>query len=133
MAPSNGKRRSQPRSFTGDEAQFLADRVRDDQYVGKEDRRIERKALQRLQGHLGRGLGIIGHVQETALRRSKGAIFGKIAAGLTHQPQRRRVAPLAAQDGEHGLVDPIGRYAGQISEGRGHPFFLPYIFRFKDR
>ena len=55
------------------------------------------KALERLERDLGRGVAVIDEVEKAALGSArKLAIFGKVAPGLAHHPDRRRIAPLAA-------------------------------------
>ena len=62
------------------------------------------KRFKRLQGDLGRGVAVIDQIEETALVGPQRAIFGQIAPGLAHHPDRRRIAPLALEDGQQGLV-----------------------------
>ena len=122
-----GQRRRQARALAGDEAQILADRVGDDEDVGKQDRAVEGEAAERLERDLGRGLGIVDQVEEAALARPQRAIFGQIAPGLAHQPDRRRIAPLAAEDGEQGLVGGVGCEGSDRARARP-PSILPYIY-----
>src|SRR3546814_7979098 len=63
------------------EPQMLAERVRDDENVGKEDRAVETEAPDRLQGHFGRRLGIVAQLEEPALGLAQRTIFGQIASG----------------------------------------------------
>src|SRR5207245_10814074 len=63
--------------------------------------RIERKARDRLQGHLAREFGRLAQIDEAAGARARGAIFGQIAPGLAHDPHRRCIdgfAPECAQE-----------------------------------
>ena len=61
------QRRRKPRPFARLEAQVLAERVRHDQDVGEQDRAVEAEAADRLEGDLGRGLGIVDELEEAAL------------------------------------------------------------------
>ncbi len=85
------QRRGQARPLASDESQVLTECKRNDQDVAEQDRGIElRKAAKRLERDLRRRLAVIDEVEEAALLRPQGAIFGQIAPGLTHQPHRRR-------------------------------------------
>ncbi len=72
------------------EPDFLAERVGDHQDVGKDDRRIEPEAPDRLQGHLDRLVRRVAEFEKRLGRRADGAILRQIAPGLPHQPDRRR-------------------------------------------
>ena len=82
-------------AFAGKEGEILTHRVRDDQDVRKQDRTIEAKAAQRLEGDLGSGGRIVDQRKETALAFPQRAVLRQIAPGLTHQPHRTaaRVGP----------------------------------------
>ena len=92
--------------------------------VGEQDRRIHLEAAQRLQRHLGGQFRRAAHGQEIVAAADL-AVFGQVAAGLPHDPQRRaidRLAPAGAQKtivhatasrraplhGVNGLVDHRG-------------------------
>ena len=93
----------------------------------------KREAPERLQRDLGRGVGIVDQVEEAALVGPQRAIFGQVAPGLAHQPHRRRIAPLAAQHGEQGLVGVGGDGAGGRSGEEATLYLLLiYIIRLKD-
>ena len=80
----------EPRPLALDEADLLAERVRDHEDVGEQDRGVEIEAPDRLERDLGRGFGRIAEIEEAARLGAKLAIFGKIASRLPHQPDRRR-------------------------------------------
>ena len=63
----------------------------DGQDVGEQDRRIEREPVQRLQGDLARELRGAAQRKEAAGARPRRPIFGEIATGLAHEPDRRTV------------------------------------------
>ena len=65
-----GADRLEPRPLALDESHFLAKRIGHDQDVGKQDRRVETEAPDRLQRHLGRQLGRVAQIEE-ALRPSR--------------------------------------------------------------
>jgi hypothetical protein len=92
----------EPRSFAGLEPQILADRMRDDEDVGKQDRAVESEAGDRLQRHLGRRRAVMDELQEAALVGPECTIFGEIASRLAHQPNRRGIATLPVQHREQG-------------------------------
>jgi len=97
------KRRGEARSLPCLEPQILPQRVRDDEDVGKKDRAVETETPDRLQRHFGRRLGIVAKLEETALGFPQRAIFGQIASGLAHQPQRGPVLPRPAQRCQQAL------------------------------
>ena len=83
--------RLETRPLAGLETDGLTERMGDDENVAEQDRRVEAETPDRLQGRLER--------RDRASRRSRGrsppwrkpcAIFGEIAPGLAHQPDRRR-------------------------------------------
>src|SRR5205085_884596 len=67
--------RIEPWSFTGFETDCLAQRVRDDQDVRKQDGGIEAEAPDRLQRRLDRKLRRVAELQEALGRRPDGPIF----------------------------------------------------------
>ena len=100
-----GQDRGQARPLARHEAQILPQRVRDDQDVGKQDRPVEAETPDRLQRHLGGGRAVIDQIEEAALFRPQCPIFGKIAAGLAHQPDGGRITAFPAQHGEQWFID----------------------------
>ena len=105
--------RREPRAFARLERHLAAERVRHDQNVGKENRGVEAKAPDRLQGHFGRPFGREAQVEEASRFRAQRAIFGQIAPGLAHEPHRRCGLAAAGEDVEDRL------YVGQrdVPEG----------------
>ena len=79
-------------------------RVGNGENVGKQDRSIQIEACQRLQCDFAGHFRMLGHAQETAGARARGAVFGQIAARLPHQPDRRAVHRLAAQGAQQAIV-----------------------------
>ena len=69
----------------------LAERMRNHQDVGEQDRRVEPEAPDRLQRHLGGELRRETQIEETAGLLAHRPILRQIAAGLPHQPDRRRL------------------------------------------
>ena len=68
---------------------------RDHQDVGEEDRRVERKARERLQRDFAGEIGIRRQSQETSSPGARRAVLRQVAAGLPHDPDRRPVHRLA--------------------------------------
>ena len=76
---------------------MLADGMRHDEDVGKQDRPVEAEPVDGLQGDLAGRLAIIGHGEKTALFGAQSLIFGKVATGLAHEPERDACPPFAIQ------------------------------------
>ena len=70
------------------EIQAEPHRIGDGEDVGKQNRGIKRIALERLKGHLAGELGRLAQGEETAGPLAGGVVFGEVAAGLAHQPDR---------------------------------------------
>ena len=68
------------------EVQTQAHRIRHRQDIGKQDRRIQIEARQRLQGHFARQLRVLAQLQEAARTTPCFVVFGQITSRLTHQP-----------------------------------------------
>src|SRR5665213_153852 len=90
--------RIKPRSFATLEGHVLAERVRHNQDVRKQNSRIEAKTADRLQGDFHRQLRIEAEIQETFRCFANCPIFGEISSSLPHQPDRRNSISLAAQN-----------------------------------
>ena len=71
--------------------------MRHDQDVGKEDRCVEIEAAHRLQRHLRRKLRREAEIEERTRRLPRFPVFRKIATGLPHDPDRRRIERLAGK------------------------------------
>ncbi len=72
--------------------------------VGKQNRGIERIAIDRLQGDFAGDLGIRAHFQKAARARARRPVFGQIPAGLAHQPDRPARRGLAQQGAQQQIV-----------------------------
>jgi hypothetical protein len=81
--------RCQARSFAGFEPEILPQRHRHDQNVGEQDRTVHPEAADRLERDLGRRIAVVDQREEAALLLPQRAIFGQVAPGLAHQPDRR--------------------------------------------
>jgi len=89
--------RGQARPFAGDKPQISAKCLRYKQNIRKEDRRIKPVTTDRLQGDLGRQLGVVAQRQEIPRLRPRRLILGQIASGLPHHPDRRHRQRLSGQ------------------------------------
>ncbi len=76
----------------------LPKRVRNNENVGEDDRGIEIKPPHRLQRHLGREFRRKAELKEGTHLLSQLAVFWKVAPGLPHQPDRRRIDRLASEN-----------------------------------
>ncbi|MNT14182.1 hypothetical protein D3C72_1491760 [compost metagenome] len=101
------------RAFAFGKRQAQAHGIGNGQDVGEQDGGVERKTLQRLQSDFGCIVHIRGQAHEAARLGTRGLVFGQIAAGLAHQPQRRVVGGLAAAGAQKGVVVQGGK-------GRAH-------------
>src|ERR1700728_642056 len=80
--------RIKARSFSFLECYALAEGVRYDQDVGKQDRRIEAEAPDRLQGNLGGAFGIEAQIEKARRLFAYRPILRKVPSGLSHEPYR---------------------------------------------
>jgi hypothetical protein len=94
---------------------------RERQDVGEQDRRVERETIERLQRHFGRVVGILREAEETA-GAARRVVFGQIAAGLAHQPDRRVVGRLAQKRTQEGVVEQ-GMGHGRSDDARANRHF----------
>ncbi len=83
------RQRLEPRSFAGHELNLAAERVRNHQNIGKQDRRIEAEAPDRLQRHFRGEFRSEAKIEKAARFLPHRPIFRQIASGLPHQPDRR--------------------------------------------
>ena len=100
VQPGNGSAVSdwlELRTFTFDELDLLPKRIGDDENVGEDDRRVEIEPSQGLQRYLGCEPGSAAEIEEGSDLAPDLPIFGQIAAGLAHQPDRRRGVRLAGK------------------------------------
>ena len=87
----------------GIEVELDAERRHRAHDVRKDDRRVERIALERHQRHLGRELRFAGELLEAVLLAEL-AVLGQIAPGLAHDPERPARHGLAANGFQQQLV-----------------------------
>jgi hypothetical protein len=95
--------RIKPRSLSGFERDSLTERMRHDQNIRKQNRRIKAEAPNRLQRHLGRQLRIEAEVEKRRGLLANGPVFRQIPARLAHEPDRRDGQPFIGQDAKKGL------------------------------
>jgi len=74
--------RVKPRPFALHEAYALTEGMRNDQDVGKQDRRIETKAANRLQRNLRRSFGIEAKIEKARRLLAQCPVLRKIPTGL---------------------------------------------------
>ena len=101
------------RSFAFRERQTEAHRFKRQQDVGKNDGRIERKAVDRLERDLRRQLGRLAQLKDRVLRAER-TIFCHITARLAHEPDRRTINRFTPAGFEEAIVYHFG-----ILETRG--------------
>ncbi|MDT4845062.1 hypothetical protein FQZ97_790370 [compost metagenome] len=106
------------RAFAQGKRQPQAHGVGHGQDVGKQDGRVQRIALQRLQRHLGGVVHVRCQPHEAARLRARGAVFGQIAPGLAHQPHGRVLGGLAQTGAQESVVLQGGKAHGGIRCGR---------------
>jgi hypothetical protein len=114
MSPADSTGAPEPRTLAGNEIQFEAHGIRDRQDVGEDDRRVQREAAQRLQGHFAGQFRRLAQVHEAAGLRARREVFGQVTTCLAHDPDRRAVDRLAAERPQqeivfelHGVVVPF--------------------------
>src|SRR5580693_2635345 len=95
--------RVEARAVAAFKADALTQRVRQDENVGEQDRRVEAEPADRLKRRLNRQRGVIAKIEKCRGLLPKIAVFGQVAARLAHEPDRRRFLPLACKRGEEGL------------------------------
>ena len=87
--------------FAGDEIERDAHLLERQQQIGKQNRRVDLDAADRLQRDGGREIGRAADVEQR-IALAQLAILAHVAAGLAHEPDRRRVNRLASA----GLKEP---------------------------
>ena len=75
-------------SFAARELEPDAERFDDQQDVGEENRAVDAQALDRLERHLRRRVGVPAKLEEREALTQR-AILRQVASGLAHQPDRR--------------------------------------------
>jgi len=83
------------------ERHLLAEGVRHHKDIREHDGRVQAVAAHRLQRDLGRKLRRVAQVEEAAGLGPDLMVLGQVAAGLPHQPNRRRRQHLARKRCEH--------------------------------
>ncbi len=92
-------------TFALEEADVAAERIRDRQDVGEDDRGVEAEAADRLERRLDRHLRRIAEMQEALRLLPDLPVLRQIAAGLAHEPDRRDGLDLARErPGEEALI-----------------------------
>ena len=105
--------RIEPRPLALFECHALAQRMRHHQDIGKQDRRVEPEAPDRLQCDLCRTLSVKAQIEEPGRLLADCPVLRKVAASLPHQPDRRhRLHRLPARTRRRGL---IARLPGTVS------------------
>ena len=82
--------RLEPRPVAGLEADSLAQGIGHHENVAEQDGGVEAEPADRLQRRLGGQAGVVAEIEEARGGRADLAIFGQVAPGLAHQPDRRR-------------------------------------------
>src|SRR5690606_10197150 len=80
------------------EAKVPAQGMRHDEDVGEQDRSVEAETPDRLQRHLDGEIGIVADVEEASRFLANLPVFGEIAAGLAHHPDRWREDRFSLED-----------------------------------
>ncbi len=93
------------RPFVLHKLEFHAHRLEDRQQIGKHNRRVDAKLLNRRAHHFATALRVAAELEEAQLLADR-AILGHVAAGLAHQPDWREVDRLAAARAEKHAVVP---------------------------
>ncbi len=101
-------RLGEPRSDALLDGQPHAHRLRDDEDIAEDDRRVDADEVHRLEGDLHRQLRCAHHREEVR-PRAHGAIFGQVATGLTHHPDGRPLDRLAPAGPEEEIVHRASR------------------------
>src|SRR5690606_8417902 len=89
--------RLQHRAFAFLEGNLLAERIRHNENVGKEDRRIKAEAADRLKRHYLGQRRRIAKIEKAARLCPHLPVFGKIAACLPHEPDGNAIRSLTCQ------------------------------------
>ncbi len=100
-------------------------RFKRQQDVGKNDGRIERKAIDRLERDLRRQLGRLAQLEDRMLRAER-TIFCHIPTRLAHEPDRRTIDRLTPAGFEETLVHHFGILE---TRGRGCQFAMGQALR----
>ena len=96
--------RIKPRTFTGLKGHALTERMRYDQNIGKQNRRIETKSPDRLQRYLRGKFWIEAQIEKASGLFANCPVFRQVSTRLPHQPDRRNAEAFARQYAEDGFV-----------------------------
>ena len=114
-----------------DEGHIHAQGIGNHQNIGKQDRRVHPKALNRLQGRLGGQRRRIAELEERPGLAAQPLVLGQVAPRLAHQPHRRRCHGLAMQGAEQGLARFGDRQRRDHGNSGSSSFKYYYYFVFK--
>ena len=108
------------RAFALDEVERNAHRLERQQQIGEQDRRVDVDAADRLQRDFGREVGRAADVEQR-MALAQGAVLAHVAAGLAHEPDRRRVdrlqpAGFEEPDAARRSVGHLEQVAGETDE-----------------
>lgn len=92
------------RAFAGFEVQAQAHGIGDGEDVREQNRRVQRVALQRLQGDLAGKLRVHAQAHEVTGLGAAGAVLRQVAPGLAHHPHRGDVYRLLEQCTQETVV-----------------------------
>jgi hypothetical protein len=109
------------RSLAADELERQAHARQRRQDVREDDRGVGREGVDRLERHLAGEFGRLDQV-EKAPALTQRAILGHVAAGLSHQPDRRRVNRLPAAGAEETRLARVVRGPVQFAVHRATSF-----------
>ena len=83
----------EPRSFADFEPDVATQRIGDDENIREDDRGVEIETADRLQRYFGSEFWCEAEIEKAAGPGANVAVFGQVAAGLTHHPERRNRLP----------------------------------------
>src|SRR5207248_1866885 len=83
--------------------------IRNRENVGKEDGRIQRETLERLQSDFGGKRGRLRQREKASRLGARGVVFGQVAARLAHEPDRSVVGRLQSERAQQRVVLQISR------------------------
>ena len=104
------RQRLEPRPFALDKPTLAAERKRNHQNIGKQDRGIETEAPHRLQRHFGRQFRIETQIEKAARLLPHRTIFRQISPRLPHHPDRRNGFAFACQARAAAALSPCHRF-----------------------
>ena len=117
------------RPFADLKFDLAAERQRDHQNIGKQDRGIETETPHRLQGHFRRQFGIKAEIEKAAGFLTHRTIFRQIPAGLPHHPDRRNRFACALPAREAAALSPHSQFGRASSIKTLIRLFVVFIRR----